>query len=443
LDIIFNSLKLLTLVKIFYSNVMKYTLKTMMLVLTVLSCFTQSCKNDSLPKIITSKISKISAISAQSGGSCSEKGTGQILLRGVCWSKESLPTINLNKTIDGDGSGPYQSEITGLESSTKYYVRAYAIVDQDVIYGEELSFTTKPSFMATVTTSKLSITTAEDAVLDGKISFDGNSPVTERGIVYSTSLNPTTSDNKISAGIGVGTFSVYVSNLLANTTYYLRTYATNFQGTAYGSNVSINTIRGDEGFITASAIAEIQGTENNSPLIGQYRGIYGTVTGAIPGSGYFIQDGSASRSGIWVPDSSGKFLQGIGVKVEGYISEENNVTSLIAAKAQVITTPFTITPVVINSPGDAKQEKYESVLVKVEGVRFNGVPNADGSWVVRTTESNFITVGNSLFKYVPVNGHYYHVSGIVHVKSDLFILEPREEADIVDLTVKTNPATEN
>ena len=75
------------------------------------------------------------------------------------------------------------------------------------------------------------------------VSNGGLLTVTERGVCWSTSPNPTINDNHVSAGGGMGLFSVNVIGLLQGTTYYVRSYATNMEGTAYGNEVSFTTLQ--------------------------------------------------------------------------------------------------------------------------------------------------------------------------------------------------------
>ncbi|HON19090.1 MAG TPA: M6 family metalloprotease domain-containing protein [Salinivirgaceae bacterium] len=95
--------------------------------------------------------------------------------------------------------------------------------------------------LATVTTSSASSITANSAVVGGNVTADGGATVTERGIVYATTQNPTTSNSKVASGSGTGSYSVTLSGLAANTTYYARAYAINSAGTAYGAQISFTT----------------------------------------------------------------------------------------------------------------------------------------------------------------------------------------------------------
>lgn len=65
----------------------------------------------------------------------------------------------------------------------------------------------------------------------------GSSSVTARGVCWSTSQNPTTSDSHTTDGAGTGNFTSNIAGLTANTTYFVRAYATNSEGTSYGSQV--------------------------------------------------------------------------------------------------------------------------------------------------------------------------------------------------------------
>jgi hypothetical protein len=75
----------------------------------------------------------------------------------------------------------------------------------------------------------------------GIISSDGGSDVTLRGVCWSTNTNPTILDDTTINGSGTGNFTSLVDNLEYNTTYYLRAYATNSNGTGYGEELTFAT----------------------------------------------------------------------------------------------------------------------------------------------------------------------------------------------------------
>lgn len=174
------------------------------------------------------------------GGEVINSGNSGVLVRGVCWSTQQNPTINDPHTTDGYGMGSFTSTVEGLEMNTTYYVRAYALTANGAGYGEQVMFTTKNG-VPSLTTSAASEIGTTWATCGGDISDDGGMEVTERGICWSTTSNPTIEGNHGSNGAGLGSFSVNMNNLEPNTTYYVRAYATNGYTTAYGNEVSFRT----------------------------------------------------------------------------------------------------------------------------------------------------------------------------------------------------------
>jgi len=98
-----------------------------------------ACKNEVTPTVITSEITNITETSATCGGSITNEGSGTVVARGVCWSTNTTPTTNDSKTSDGTGSGSFVSNLTGLNSSQHYFVRAYATNSAGTAYGDEKS----------------------------------------------------------------------------------------------------------------------------------------------------------------------------------------------------------------------------------------------------------------------------------------------------------------
>jgi len=93
--------------------------------------------------------------------------------------------------------------------------------------------------ITTTDTSDISETTAESG---GNVTDDGGSNVTVRGVCWSLNPNPTIQNSTTNNGTGTGTFISSMTNLTPNTTYYVRAYATNEEGTAYGNEVSFTTL---------------------------------------------------------------------------------------------------------------------------------------------------------------------------------------------------------
>ena len=102
----------------------------------------------------------------------------------------------------------------------------------------------------TLSTSAVSDITSTTATCGGIITSDGGDAVTVRGVCWGTSQNPTTSNSKSADGTGSGSFTSSITGLTSGTTYYVRAYATNSAGTAYGSNITFTTTSGTGGSVT-------------------------------------------------------------------------------------------------------------------------------------------------------------------------------------------------
>ena len=113
----------------------------------------------------------------------------------------------------------------------------------------------------TLTTSSVSSITSTSANSGGNISSDGGAAVSARGLVYSTSTSPTLSNTVLTIGSGTGSFSGTLTGLTPNTTYYIRAYATNSAGTAYGNEVTFTTT-------ILTTVTDIDGNTYNTVQIG-------------------------------------------------------------------------------------------------------------------------------------------------------------------------------
>ena len=122
-----------------------------------------------------------------------------------------------------------------LEDNKDVHVGAGQTVSSDI------ALRTKVETPPEVSTEGYSDVSQNSATVRGFVSADGAVVVTERGVCYSTSPAPTTSNSKVTGGSGAGSFGCTLSDLSANTTYYARAYAVNSAGTGYGSQLSFTT----------------------------------------------------------------------------------------------------------------------------------------------------------------------------------------------------------
>jgi uncharacterized protein (TIGR02145 family) len=198
---------------------------------------------DAKPIVTTADISNIKANTASCGGTVISITEFPITQRGICWAKAQNPTITDSLTNEGIGNGSFTCQLSNLEFNTSYYVRAYAINSQGIIYGEQKSFTSKDG-IPEITTSDLTDITTNTALGGGSIPDDEGVAITARGVCWSLNQNPTIADNKTIDGAGYGEFTSNLTGLSINTTYYARAYATNANGTTYGTQKTFKTYYG-------------------------------------------------------------------------------------------------------------------------------------------------------------------------------------------------------
>jgi plastocyanin len=140
-----------------------------------------------------------------------------------------------------------------------------------------------PVTLATLTTTSATNLTSTTATSGGNISSDGNASLTARGVCWKTSSNPTVSDSKTSDGTNTGQFISNITGLTASTTYFVRAYATNSAGTAYGNEITFTTNPMQPAVLTTAAISAI------------------TVSSAVSGGNITADNGAAitARGVCW------------------------------------------------------------------------------------------------------------------------------------------------
>lgn len=195
-----------------------------------------SCKKDppkTLAVISTSLITNITQTTATSGGNISSDGNSPVTTRGICWSNNENPTIADKKTIVGSGIGSFSSQVSELSPGLTYYVRAYATNGIGTAYGNSQTFSTSV-LLPSLKTIEPSEITKISANSGGIIISNGGSEIISKGVCWSTDSLPSIADSKTINGKGNENFTSVIISLDEGTVYYLRAYATNSAGTAYG-----------------------------------------------------------------------------------------------------------------------------------------------------------------------------------------------------------------
>ena len=194
-----------------------------------------------LATLNTLAATNVKTTTATLNGEILTDGSPKYSERGFVYSESSMPTLGsciqkITSTLTD--SKTYSATVAGLTKGKTYYVRAYAInAGKEAYSTNEVSFTPSDALPQVTTQTVTDISrTAGRATFHGTIVDAGEPTYTERGFVYSTTHNPMVgSDTKVvAAGKGVGEFSANASNLQVGNVYYVRAYATNTQGTAYG-----------------------------------------------------------------------------------------------------------------------------------------------------------------------------------------------------------------
>ncbi len=207
--------------------------------------------------IVTYIVNKISSSSASGGGEIWGDGGSAITEKGIVWNTQPAPdTSLLTRSIHGSVDlGSFASELWGLTPSTTYYVRAYATNEIGTSYGPQQRFTTPSANLLTVTTLNVIVTVTSIVIPPptgsglplrvvyadayANIPDDGGSMVIERGFEYSRSSSMSGS-SRTSDGMGAGGFYTVLTPLLTpEIRYYIRAYARNASGTAYGEIKSV------------------------------------------------------------------------------------------------------------------------------------------------------------------------------------------------------------
>ncbi len=196
----------------------------------------------SVPALTSVEATGITHIAATSGGNITSENGSPIISRGVCWATVQNPTILDSKTNNGSGTGTFSSSLIDLTPGTTYYLRAYATNSAGTAYGNQVTFRTNNPVIPTITTINLTSITNNSVVTGGNVTANGGSPITAYGVCWATTPTPTIANTKTTDGYGMGNFTSNLTGLGCLMTYYVRAYATNAVGTAYGNQLSFTTI---------------------------------------------------------------------------------------------------------------------------------------------------------------------------------------------------------
>ncbi|MCU4176468.1 PKD domain-containing protein [Carboxylicivirga sp. N1Y90] len=226
--------------------------------------------NISIPEVSSGTVSNKTSNSASTVGVVANDGGETPSAVGFVWNTAGNPTLS-NKTGYStenydENNGEFSGALTNLAANTTYYVRAYASNSAGTGYGAVHSFATLPAEASSLpdvsTGGQVKKITTSSAEITSVVHDDGGGALSARGIVWSSSIEAcelSDADGNTNDGTATGSYLSQLSGLLPNTTYYVRGYATNSIGTAYGSPVIFNTLDDMSFYIT---VASPNGGEN-------------------------------------------------------------------------------------------------------------------------------------------------------------------------------------
>lgn len=348
-----------------------------------------------LPDVVTNEVTGITTTTATAGGEIISDGGSTITECGVCWSTEGEPTVNGDHATANATTGAFTVSLTELAQNTTYYIRAYATNEAGTGYGDVLTFTTEEEIVITaptVATAEVTDITNNSAVVGGQITSAGNGTISESGICYKTG-----NEDWICVALEAteNTFSTTLTDLTPNTTYIVRAYATNEEGTGYGEEVSFTTeeeIVITVPTVTTNAVTDIT---TNSALVG----------GAITSDG----NGTVTESGICYKTGNGEWACAT-------IAATNNTFSMTLTGLTANTT-YTVRAYATNEEGTGYGEELnfttlEEVPAIPEGA-INGLftINANGDQVYFSQGNLQYQASTNIWQFAK---HQYDYVGIAN-----------------------------
>ncbi len=197
-----------------------------------------------VPTVETGNVSSITSSQAQVSGVLTSLGNVEsVTAYGHVWSTKTNPTTDDLRSNLGEtwSTGAFTSTLTDLKPNVAYHVRAYATNERGTSYGEDVIFTTDYDEVR-ITTIEATDIMSKKAKAGGRITYKGGHTITERGICWAETSQPSINDASATASTTNDEFFVPLTNLIPETVYYVRAYVRTGRGDIYyGNTVSFTT----------------------------------------------------------------------------------------------------------------------------------------------------------------------------------------------------------
>ncbi|HET8540370.1 MAG TPA: hypothetical protein VFL83_10910 [Anaeromyxobacter sp.] len=213
-----------------------------------------------LPTVETTGVSGVRYAEAVVDAAVTDSGGELVFARGVVIATHADPTLDDTIWFSGGGAGPFATRCSDLAPATTYHVRAFATNAMGTSYGVERSFTTLALTVPVLTTRPPENVTTTTAISGGDVTDDGGTPVLARGVCWSLAAEPTLADACATGGEGAGSFLAIATGLAPSTSYHVRSYATNAQGTSFGDDLTFTTAAVPLATVTTTAPSAISYT---------------------------------------------------------------------------------------------------------------------------------------------------------------------------------------
>jgi hypothetical protein len=189
-------------------------------------------------KVVTGEVSELTASTAKVNFTIPDDGGSSITESGVYISTSNVVDETSEKYSNSfsDPNGNYTVSLANLLPNTTYYTRAYAINANGTELGAMISFKT---IVVSIENQNANTPVTQTSIT---LSASATGTFNERGIVWSTTNNPTINSNKIVANAGQGSFTATITGLTGGTNYYARTYVLTNGGVVYSNVILVSTL---------------------------------------------------------------------------------------------------------------------------------------------------------------------------------------------------------